>query len=152
MHRHFGGNTLGINVKLCVRCGERPEHVALSGKSKGKGRSWCSPCLNKANYVTKNESPEKYLRDRRNNHLKKKYGITLDEYDFMLDTQQHKCASCGSVESGVSNGGLVIDHDHLTGFTRGLLCGHCNIALGHVKDDINRLNGLIDYLKKWSTA
>lgn len=43
--------------------------------------------------------------------------------------------------------GLQVDHDHVTGKIRGLLCRGCNTALGHIYDDKERLIGLIEYLK-----
>ena len=42
-----------------------------------------------------------------------------------------------------------VDHDHVTGETRGVLCHQCNIALGMVRDNIDCLTGLIEYLEKF---
>jgi hypothetical protein len=65
------------------------------------------------------------------------YGITISEYDAMIEAQQGKCALCGTAppRRRLRNDGepwrsLVIDHDHETGRVRGLLCGGCNIAMG----------------------
>lgn len=52
-----------------------------------------------------------------------------------------ECEVCGS------NHRMVIDHDHETNKVRGRLCHSCNVALGHARDDINILNGLVAYLK-----
>ena len=43
----------------------------------------------------------------------------------------------------------MIDHDHITGKTRGLLCLNCNIALGHVQDNPSRLRLMVAYLDKF---
>lgn len=42
---------------------------------------------------------------------------------------------------------LVRDHCHKLGHTRGYICNHCNLALGHVKDDPATLVRCIAYLK-----
>jgi recombination endonuclease VII len=43
------------------------------------------------------------------------------------------------------------DHCHSTGIKRGRLCRSCNVALGHFKDDISRLERAISYLKEWKS-
>lgn len=70
--------------------------------------------------------------------IKKKYGITLEEYAGM---KLGGCQVCGSQEV------LHIDHDHTTGKVRGCLCNHCNIALGHMKDNPVLLRKLADYIE-----
>jgi len=77
--------------------------------------------------------------------LKQKYGITLKDYQNLWDAQMGECASCGDpLEKS------WIDHDHRYGnnwwAVRGLLCPNCNLALGHLKDDIERINRLAAYV------
>lgn len=67
--------------------------------------------------------------------LRNRFGITLEEYEEMLERQDGKCAICGKAESALSNAGipgkmLAVDHDHETGRVRGLLCQRCNIGIG----------------------
>lgn len=83
-----------------------------------------------------------YKRDR---HLKLTYGITLDDYNKMFQKQEGCCASCGVHQSELKQP-LFVDHDHKTGEVRALLCRHCNTALGYVKDDVNILKSLVNYL------
>lgn len=88
-------------------------------------------------------------------HLKKTYGITLDEYDQMLKDQNGVCAICEQPETVRPRRGkytdteirLAVDHDHVTGRVRGLLCKKCNIALGHLGDSVDRLRRAITYLE-----
>ena len=92
---------------------------------------------------------EKYRGAARRSSLKKRYGITPEEYDAMLLAQGGACASCGD---GQSEGGyrLSVDHNHDTGEVRGILCNGCNAALGHLKDDPQRILALLAYLRRVS--
>ena len=69
------------------------------------------------------------------------YGITPEEYDAIEAAQFGRCAACG-----IKSDRLQVDHCHDTGKIRGLLCGNCNSALGHAKDDVDRLMALVAYL------
>ena len=85
--------------------------------------------------------------------LKKKFGITLDEYREMLKKQNDVCAICKNPEFCVDHRtgkvrSLAVDHDHTTGKARGLLCTNCNTLLGYAKDSIDNLKKAIFYLKK----
>jgi len=63
----------------------------------------------------------------------------------MLVAQGNSCAICGAVEpSGCGN--WHTDHNHDTGLTRGILCYHCNLGIGHFRDDPKRLMAAIAYL------
>ena len=72
------------------------------------------------------ESGKKAIADRKS-HLKRKYGLTPEEYDEMLRTQHGVCAICCEKPGDLP---LHVDHDHTTGKVRGLLCIRCNNALG----------------------
>ena len=79
-----------------------------------------------------------------NGHLLRKYGITLEEYNGLLEKQKGKCAICKTI---TSKRRLDVDHCHETGKIRGLLCLNCNAALGNFKDDPILLRTAIEYLK-----
>ena len=79
---------------------------------------------------------------------KREYGIKLSEYEELKIFQQHKCAICFKP----SDDPLHVDHDHYTGFVRGLLCGDCNRALGLLKDNIDAIEGALGYMRMWPTA
>ena len=82
-----------------------------------------------------------------NTKLKKRFGITLEEFDEMYKTQNGKCLICGVTESCLGHR-LAVDHCHTTGKIRGLLCKSCNTAIGNFKDNINNLKNAIIYLEK----
>lgn len=97
-------------------------------------------------YYDLKDNPEQKLKWREN-QLKVKYGITLEDYDKMYKSQNYKCAICDT-ENPNGQGVFHVDHCHNTGKIRGLLCHSCNTALGHLKDCINNLKRAIKYLKK----
>lgn len=93
-------------------------------------------------------------RCQRDQQLRRYFGVTLAEYEAVLADQGGGCATCGVTEE--SNGRmLAVDHDHACcpsrktcgACIRGLLCSACNLQLGRVADDIDRLEALIAYLR-----
>ena len=79
---------------------------------------------------------------RRKDNLKYRYGITEEQYDQMLEKQNHTCAICNEKPKG----NLAVDHCHTTGKVRGLLCANCNKGLGMFKEDENRMKKAMQYL------
>jgi transcription elongation factor Elf1 len=75
-----------------------------------------------------------------------KYGLSPDAYVKLYESQEGKCAICNEIPT--TKRGLHTDHCHTSGKVRGLLCHHCNTALGSFKDNINLLNKAVDYLNK----
>lgn len=75
--------------------------------------------------------------------LKHFYGITLDDYNQMLEKQDNKCKICKEQYDHT----LHVDHCHETNIIRGLLCKGCNQALGLLKDRIENLKSAISYLE-----
>lgn len=65
----------------------------------------------------------------KNQTLVRRYGITLEQYDLMLEAQNYCCAICAKPHNAPRP--LSVDHCHRTGRVRGLLCTRCNVALGH---------------------
>lgn len=81
--------------------------------------------------------------------LKHKWGLTKEDYETKLKTQEGACAICGTREPK-GRGRFHIDHDHVTNRIRGLLCHCCNLMLGHAKDDTNTLLKALDYLYRYA--
>lgn len=83
--------------------------------------------------------------------LKRKYAISILDYNEMLTAQDGRCAICRKTESNIINGktlSLAVDHDHKTGAVRALLCSNCNTALGLFGDDPGLLDAAKAYLTK----
>lgn len=83
----------------------------------------------------------------RNNQLKLNYGITLKDYNALLKNQNDCCAICNNHKS-LFKKSLSVDHCHETGVVRKLLCKNCNIVLGIIKENVDVLSKMIDYIKK----
>lgn len=114
----------------CSRCNTGVRHVS----SKGAVNSWCHPCRVEARI------PRKRLYT--SNSLKKSYGITIDEFDAMLDGQGGVCKLCGHNDRK-----FVADHCHITGRFRGVLCHPCNVALGILGDNVAGLKRAYEYVQ-----
>jgi hypothetical protein len=90
----------------------------------------------------------------RRHHLKKKFGLTPEQFMQMYDNQEGLCAICSTLML-VSEGGrsgrqprhAVLDHDHATGKVRGLLCRRCNTGIGMLRDDPRIVLNAASYLR-----
>ncbi|ADP81758.1 endonuclease VII domain-containing protein [Pseudofrankia inefficax] len=76
-------------------------------------------------------------------HVERKYGLSERRLAEMLEVQRGVCVICltGPAEH--------VDHDHLTGAVRGILCSGCNTGLGSFGDDLDRVYGALNYLLAW---
>ena len=91
--------------------------------------------------LTKNK-PKTYVGARSSQRFTK-YGIVKVQFDEMLAAQNNSCAICSKPLIKPA-----IDHDHNTGFIRGILCFNCNVGLGMFGDSITNLVAAIEYLSK----
>lgn len=80
-----------------------------------------------------------------NRNYLKKYGLTPVDYNQLLMKQGHCCKICGASQSTLSKQ-LAVDHCHVTGKVRGLLCSTCNTGLGQFKDSVDLLDKARNYL------
>jgi len=140
-----------VGEKYCARCyTTKPLSgftVRKTGSRKGHPMSYCKSC--RVHRQKQNYNNDTYQRVVRPYQLKSKYGISVDEYDRMLEKQGFACAVCGTNDGGSAKGSktFAVNHCHKTGAVRGLLCNNCNRCLGLLKDDVNVLESAINYLK-----
>lgn len=81
----------------------------------------------------------------RKNSLKKKYNMTIEQWEDIFESQGRRCFIC---RNNVTNKvGWVVDHDHKTGKNRAILCDSCNKMLGHAKENPETLLSASNYLK-----
>lgn len=132
--------------------------AASSKKARIKNRDKILECQRK--WLIKNK--EKHIKnsklwyqnnkDRvRDNQLKRQFGISLEEYNKILDNQSGVCHLCGGGPD-VKSKKLAVDHDHETGKIRALLCRGCNVGIGNLKDDFNLLRKAADYIEKFKNC
>lgn len=81
----------------------------------------------------------------RRSKLKRNFGLSLEDYEKILASQNGKCAICGTSEPG-GRGSFAVDHCHQSEVIRGLLCNRCNVGLGHFNDDPHLLLMAVDYI------
>lgn len=89
--------------------------------------------------------PDRVAESERKRNLRLKFGITVEEYNALLEKQGGVCGIC---EDPPTVKALAVDHHHDTGVIRGLLCSNCNTALGLMKDDLDRLERAVNYLRE----
>lgn len=76
----------------------------------------------------------------------KQYGLSVEEFEAMLAKQRGRCAICGGTEPKHTN--WSVDHDHVTGQVRGILCSACNTGIGQLQDDPDIIRKALDYVVK----
>lgn len=128
-------------LKICSRCRKQKWNSEFDkNKYKRDGHQYfCKECNNR-NYQKAN--------------LKKNYGITIKQYELILESQNGVCKICGQLETAKDKNNeilrLAVDHDHPTGKIRGLLCVKCNTMLGGAKDNPEILRKGANYLEQHS--
>lgn len=149
--------TSSIKTKVCTSC-KKSKDASLFYRRGLKGlRATCKECSSKkskqwrdsnlkqhrSNYVKwAKKNPTKTIE----RHLKQRYGISIEDYEGMLEKQEGCCAICGVHTSGEEKN-LAVDHCHNTGKVRGLLCFDCNTGLGKLKDSEELLRKALKYLE-----
>ncbi len=101
----------------------------------------------------KYRSSERFAKVAVNGHLKRRYGITLDDYERIYREQNGQCKICGGTTSNRKwkdgrrqRQKLFVDHDHAAGKVRGLLCSTCNRGIAFLKEEVRILENAIKYL------
>ena len=146
-------------MKQCKKCLEWKPLTEYSKKN-AKGRKpslqpRCKECSKEDTNLWRSQQSSERLKDL---YYKRMYGMSLEEYSILLETQQNKCKLCyrDITIEGLGPDRAVVDHCHKDGHVRGILCNECNRALGYFHDNIQALENAIDYLrsdnafpKKW---
>lgn len=139
----------------CTRCKQvRPRSDFSPRAPSGRQTRWCKACYRdrRKQCVTHPETGEAARRNERDGMLRRVYGIGIAEYDALYAKQQGRCAICRQEPNQRGGRGrttllsMMVDHDHVTGQVRGLLCNDCNQGLGRFRDDPALLRAALLYL------
>lgn len=151
--------------KFVADIGARPEGHRLVRISSNIEMSPTNYCWKLPALTNANEDRNKYMQAyRRLNpkifkgiELKKKFGMSIEDYDKMLEKQGGVCAICGNKETTYDprhkkTKELAVDHNHSTGQIRALLCRGCNQGIGNFNEDVQRLEKAVKYLRSFLPA
>lgn len=138
--RRSAARATSSGVKWCPGCTQELPRVEFGrNRSSSDGlTAYCKPCHNA-------KSKQTYTRlygSTRDYHLRQRYGVTREVFDALVDRQGGVCAVCRQAEP------VHVDHDHVSGRVRGVLCFNCNGGLGQFKDRADVLRSAIDYLER----
>lgn len=112
---------------------------------------YCKKCLS-INQIRRNRlNPSRVKLNNKKTKLKKLFGLSYDEYLSMKESQNNLCLICKNPEKDIDKRTMIprelaVDHCHVTGKVRGLLCKACNNGLGCFKDSPQLLERAIEYL------
>jgi hypothetical protein len=135
------------DCKACHNAAKAERYRADPGPARARARQWRidNPERYAATQADFRASGRKAIADRKS-HLKRNYGITIEQYDAMLAEQGGGCGICQ--RSPRTDIALHVDHDHATGAIRGILCFRCNNALGDFDDDPMMLRRALFYVEQ----
>lgn len=151
-------------LKICKKCNIKKQkkmfhtrkRVNKSGEALIYYYGMCKKCWHEKNKLWRKLNPGKDCYHKRHpvrhklnifkSKLKKKFGISVEEYNKMLFDQNGLCKICGCDGNSLGKR-LAVDHCHKTGKIRGLLCHHCNLGLGNFSDSAAILTRATQYLE-----
>lgn len=154
--------------KRCPQCKYLKDETLFrfrSGNRSHQRDSWCNDCRNQYTREWKKGNPdwERQYKEKnldriglanRKSYIKRTYGLTWEQFEALIEKQKGTCAVCRTrpvsteIRRRGENRASTVDHDHVTGKVRGVLCTPCNLLLGYAQDDPVILQQAIDYLKE----
>lgn len=141
-------------MKVCNKCQIEKDPSAFT-MQKGRLRTICKECRRiesrewyENNKEKKRQLSHAYRHIKKDQDLRKGYGISLEEFNAKLAEQNHSCKICGAHQQTLKRS-LCVDHCHKTGTIRGLLCDLCNRSLGLLKDNKEILKKAVAYLEQY---
>lgn len=118
-------------LKSCKDCGSTTRALKAPGPR-------CATCLRALKKAQKRAAHGRWIL--------KTYGLTLEQYEALYEAQGGVCYICQRATGKVRR--LAVDHDHNSGYVRGLLCKPCNSVLAHARDDGEFFERAFEYLRE----
>ena len=140
--------------KKCTVCRElQPFENFHNLKRSNDGKGYrCKSCDRLARLLWKDNNRERARISQRARNLKHRFGITLEEYAALFKKQGNRCAICAAVSNKTAGSGTYwnfsVDHCHVSGKIRGILCNRCNRSIGLFEDDATLLREAAKYLDR----
>jgi len=150
-------STTLVELKRCAGCGEEKSVTDFYRNPVGMPgyRPYCKPCHSarrREQYQRAGGSalPHAQL-------LKREYGMTPADYEALLRRQAYRCAICRRPETKRSSKTgepfrLAVDHDHVTGKVRGLLCHRCNQIVWALEENHTTLDAIAKYIENFRAS
>lgn len=135
-----------VQTKICKQCKlEKPINDFYKPQQESKyNHVRCKICID-------NSIKDKQKQYRFNNkdkmqkyYIKRKYGISFEQKNQMIIDQNGQCASCGDI-LGINPRNICLDHNHINGKIRKILCKKCNAALGFMEENVEKILKLAEY-------
>ena len=150
-HKHKGKGPLGLK-SWCKTC----DNTKMAERRKTDPEWAKERDVKKREYYYANHADQRIKAKERDSTLegkhkikdrmyRRKYGITKNQVDNLLEQQNYACVIC-NLNFDEKNR-CCVDHDHNTGKVRGILCHPCNVSLGLIKDSIKTAQSMAKYLK-----
>ena len=132
-------------MKACHKCFEiKPiSNFSIDVRLLSGYSSECKQCRCKYVQSWQDKNPNK----KSTYYYKYNYGLSIEQYDTLLKSQDYKCKICGINQKDFYEK-LSVDHCHKTNKVRGLLCGSCNRAIGQFKDNPIFCDKAAEYLRE----
>lgn len=137
-----------ITFRKCSKCKKEQGKELFATYAWKLRHPYCKLCRSISNYKSKIKNKDTYEAYKlktaeisRRSYLKKKWGMTVEEFNELRNFQQGLCAIC-KINADI----LHIDHNHKTGKIRSLLCNNCNRGIGHLKESIEIMLAAINYI------
>lgn len=118
-----------MKASSCKGCGSRTRKLTTPGPR-------CASCHRDRKRAAREAAHGRWIL--------KTYGITSEQYEALYEAQGGCCFICQRATGKTRR--LAVDHDHKTGYVRGLLCKPCNSVLAHFRDDAAAAGRVVSYL------
>ena len=137
---------IAAGFRVCTKCRQRISITEFSKRTAHVTgyKAWCKACDKVAFTAHRANNLEAMRARERASHYKSTYGLSTELATVLANPASRlgRCPLCRDTEH------LVLDHDHVTGKVRDLICTQCNKMLGHARDSLDILYEAIAYLKK----